>query len=65
MIYKNTGRFVSESYAAQKQWEEAVGRLHIFLADYFWPLIQIFFVKVTDVLMHLTIFHLKAGLTQA
>ena len=65
MIYKNTGRFVSESYAVQKQREEAVGRLHIFLADYFRPKIQIFFVKVTDVLMDLTIFHLKAGLTQA
>ena len=62
-IYK-TDRFVSESYAVQKQREEAVGRLHIFLADYFCPKTQISFVKVTDVLMYLTIFHFKVGLTQ-
>ena len=62
-IYK-TGRFVPESYALQKQREEVVGRLHIFLADYFCPKIQISFVKVTDVLMYLTIFHFKVGLTQ-
>ena len=55
------GRFVSESYAVQKQREEVVGRLHIFLASYLRPKMQISFVKVTVVLMYLTIFHFKAG----
>ena len=50
-MIKKTGRFVSESYALQKQRGEVVGRLDIFLADYFWPKMQISFVKVTDVLM--------------
>ena len=62
---KKTARFVSESYAVQKQREEVVGRLHIFLADYFWPKIQISFIKVTEILAYLTIFHFEAGLTQA
>ena len=46
-----TALFVSESYAVQKQREEVVSRLHIFLVDYLWPKIQISFVKVTEILM--------------
>ena len=33
-MIKKTALFVSESYAVQKQREEVVGRLHIFLVDY-------------------------------
>ena len=58
------GRFVSESYAVQKQREEVVGRLLHFSRKFFETKMQISFVKVTDVLMYLTIFHFKAGLTQ-
>ena len=66
MIYKKKpAQFVTESYAVQKQREEVVGRLHIFLADYFRPKIQISFVNVAEILMYLIIFHFKAGLTQA
>ena len=62
MIYKKkTGRLESKNYAVQKQGEEVVARL--FLADYLNQKYK--FVKVTDVLMYLTIFHFKAGLTQA
>ena len=50
-MIKKTALFVSESYAVQKQREEVVGRLHIFLVDYLWPKIQISFVKVTEILM--------------
>ena len=64
-MIKKTALFVSESYAVQKQREEVVGRLHIFLVDYLWPKIQISFVKVTEILMYFTIFHFKVGLTQA
>ena len=54
MIYKKkTAQFVTESYAVQKQREEVVGRLHIFLADYFRPKIQISFVNVAEILMYL------------
>ena len=63
-MIKKTALFVSESYAVQKQRKEVVGRLHIFLVDYLWPKIQISFVKVTEILMYITIFHFKAGLTQ-
>ena len=62
MIYKKTSRSVLESYAEQKQREEVVGRLHIFLADYLWPKIQISFVKVTEILMYLTIFNFKKNI---
>ena len=66
MIYKKkTAQFVTESYTVQKQREEVVGRLHIFLADYFRPKIQISFVNVVEILMYFIIFHFKAGLTQA
>ena len=54
--------WIAESYSVQKQREEVVGRLHIFLADYLWPKIQISFVKVTEILMYLTIFHFKKNL---
>ena len=63
-MIKKTALFVSESYAVQKQREEVVGRLNIFLVDYLWPKIQISFVKVTEILMYITIFYFKAGLTQ-
>ena len=64
IIYKKkkTSRSVSESYAVQKQREEVVGSLHIFLADDLWPKIQISFVKVTEILMYLTIFHFKKNI---
>ena len=44
-VIKKTGRSVSESYSVQKQREEVVGRLHIFLAGYLWPKMQISLVK--------------------
>ena len=44
--------------------KEVVGRLHIFLADYLQPKIQISLVKVIEILMYLAIFHFKTGLTQ-
>ena len=66
MIYKKkTAQFVTESYAVQKQREEVVGRLQIFLADYCRPKIQISFLNVAEILMYFIIFHFKAGLTQA
>ena len=58
---KKTGRLVSKSYAVQKQREEVVGQFSQIIS----PKMQISFVKVTDVLLSLTIFHFKAGLTQA
>ena len=52
MIYiKNRVDSYQRVFALQKQREEVLGRLHTFLADYFWPETQISFVEVTDVLI--------------
>ena len=63
-VIKKTGRSVSESCAVQKQREEVVGRLLHFSRRLFVTKNANFPRKVTDVLMYLTIFHFKPGLTQ-